>query len=76
MIAFKPSSLLSMQLLVFWVLLPAVLSVQSFKEYPLADDYFEKIYLVNHNSQQYYLTISCREQNMLSISITPNKEFV
>lgn len=72
---FKPPPTLSL-FLALCLLLPAVLSAQSFKEYPLADDYFEKIYLVNHNSQQYYLTISCREQNMLSISITPNKEFV
>lgn len=72
---FKPPPTISL-LLALCLLLPAALCVYNFKEYPLADDYFEKIYLVNHNSQQYYLTISCREQNMLSISITPNKEFV
>jgi hypothetical protein len=63
-------------LLTLCLLFTAVLSTQTFKEYPLADDYFEKIYLVSHNSHEYYLTISCKEQNMLSISITPSKDFL
>ena len=41
------------------------------KVYPLADEYFEKIYLVEENSRLYYLNISCRDVNTMSISITP-----
>jgi hypothetical protein len=38
--------------------------------YPLAEDYFEKTYMVNHESKQYYLTVACKEKDMLSISLT------
>lgn len=44
-----------------------------FKAYPLGDDYFEKVYLVSHDNREYYLTISCKEQNMLSISLTTSR---
>ncbi len=37
-----------------------VIGLSQFKVYPLADEYFEKVYLVNQNGQQYYLTISCK----------------
>lgn len=47
-----------------------------FKAYPLGDDYFEKVYLVSHDNKEYYLTISCKEQNMLSISLTTSREFM
>ena len=46
-----------------------------FKVYPLADDYFEKVYLVSHTNGQYYLTISCKQRDMLSISLTQKKDF-
>ena len=39
--------------------------------YPLADEYFEKIYLVEQNNRIFYLNISCRDVNTMSISITP-----
>ncbi len=31
-----------------------------FKAIPLAEDYFEKVYMVNHQSKEYYLIISCK----------------
>lgn len=46
------------------------------RAYPLADDYFEKIYLLTLNNQDYYLNIGCREANMLSISLTPTLNFM
>ena len=46
------------------------------RAYPLADDYFEKIYLLTLNNQDYYLNIGCREDNMLSISLTPTLNFM
>lgn len=42
-----------------------------FTVYPLAEDYFEKVYVVNHNEKEYFLNINCRQQNILSISLTP-----
>lgn len=51
----------------------------NFKVYPLADDMFEQIYLVDVKSgghpKQHYLTVSCKAKNVLSISLTPEREF-
>lgn len=46
-------------------------SAAQFKVYPLSDSYFEKIFTILHNGHNYFLNITCREQNMLSLSITP-----
>lgn len=45
------------------------------KMYPLADDYFEKVYMVTHQNQPYYLTVSCRQKDMLSISLSQKRDF-
>lgn len=37
----------------------------------LSEDSFEKTYLADIGDKQYTLTISCKEANMLSISLTP-----
>lgn len=65
-----------LKLLAVLFVMVGVSATTVFKAYPLGEDYFEKIYLVNHNGHEYYLTISCKEQNMLSISITPSKDFL
>jgi hypothetical protein len=57
-------------LIVLTMCLVGVQSTTLFKVYPLAEDYFENIYLVNHQGKQYYLIISCKEKDILSISIT------
>ena len=64
--------------LVFLLLLVVLTEVNcnNLKVYPLADDYFEKIYIVNINSHDYYLNIGCREANMLSVSLTANASFM
>ena len=54
----------------------AQVGCNNLRVYPLADDYFEKIYMVTLNNQQYYLKIGCREANMLSLSLTPTVEFM
>lgn len=54
-------------------LLPEAESSTVFKVYPLADDYFEKVYLVNHNSRQHYLIVSCKERNILSLSVSESR---
>lgn len=46
-----------------------------FKIYPLADDYFEKVYFLNHQAKSYYLSINCKEKDMLSISISEQFTF-
>ena len=63
---------LCMLLLLFMTIKTAA---TSFKAYPLADNYFEKVYLVDHQNKQYYLTVSCKEQNILSISMSPSLSF-
>lgn len=45
------------------------------KVYPLADDYFEKVYLLTHQNQPYYLAVSCRQKDMLSVSLTQKRNF-
>jgi hypothetical protein len=45
------------------------------KVYPLADDYFEKVYMLTHQNKPYFLTVSCRQKDMLSISLTQKREF-
>lgn len=68
-----PTILLIM--LLAMIIAPGVEATPLFKVYPLADDYFEKIYLVNQQNKQYYLTISCRQRDMLSISISEHRQF-
>ena len=48
--------------LVLLLLLTIVVQVNgnNLRAYPLADDYFEKIYLLSLNNQQFYLKIECR----------------
>ena len=49
--------------LLFCIILSAFISCTQanlLKVYPLADEYFEKIYLVQQNSKESYLTISCK----------------
>ena len=36
----------------------------------LNEDFFQKIYKVNHNTRQYFLMVSCKEKNMLSIIVS------
>jgi hypothetical protein len=47
----------------------AMKSNSSLKVYPIVDDMLQKIYLLNFKSQTYYLVVSCKEHNMLSVSI-------
>jgi hypothetical protein len=77
----KGPAIASIAILLWMVVLALITAVgQSqdipvFKPYPLADDYFEQIYLVQMKGQSYYLIISCRDEHMLSISLSPHKEF-
>lgn len=36
----------------------------------LNEDFYQKIYKVNHNTRQYFLIVSCKEKDMLSISVS------
>lgn len=69
----QPSNNSALCLHLLLLLLAVGCAATEFKAYPLGDDYFEKVYLVNHDNRDYYLTISCKEQNMLSISLTTSR---
>ena len=69
----RPSNNSTICLVAILLLLALSCVATDFKAYPLGDDYFEKVYFVNHNNREYYLTISCKEQNMLSISLTTSR---
>lgn len=69
------SGILLLLMVTMILCLTGVKSNTVFKVYPLADDYFEKIYVVIHNNEEYFLTIACKEQNMLSLSLTKEKDF-
>lgn len=45
-------------------------SNNSLKVYPLVDDILQKIFLLSFKSDTYYLIISCKETDMLSLSIS------
>jgi len=47
----------------------AVKSNSTIKVFPLVDDILQKIYLLNFKSETYYLVVSCKENNMISLSI-------
>ena len=66
-------SLLSLSMLLLMLL--EFTAANKVKVYPLADEYFEKIYLVEQHNHLYYLNISCRDVDMLSISISQEKQF-
>jgi hypothetical protein len=42
----------------------------SLKVYPLVDDILQKIFLLSFNSDTYYLAVSCKEKDMLSLSVS------
>lgn len=50
-------------------------SLHNVKITPMTNEYFDKIYKINSFNQVNYLHISCKEKNVLSISITPTLDF-
>lgn len=50
-------------------------TVTSTTEYPYADDYFDRIYKVEDGGTIRYLHIYCKDENMVSISITNSIEY-
>lgn len=49
--------------------------VASISQYPDADDYFDRIYVINNDGRTQYLRLYCKERNMVSLSITWRLEF-
>ena len=45
------------------------------KVYPLSEDYFERVYLIYQNNNTYFLNLSCKEADVLSIAITEARKF-
>ena len=55
--------------------LPWLVANLDIKEYPLADSYFDRIYVIRDGSSVEYLHAYCKESNVLSLSLTSAVDF-
>jgi hypothetical protein len=57
-------------LLLFTILIVRLDATTLNKVSLVTEDYFEKVYVINQQGRKYYLIVSCKERDMLSISIS------
>lgn len=67
----KRNLIYSAALLLFFAILIVRLDATTVNKVSLVtEDYFEKVFIVNQQGRKYYLIVSCKEKDMLSISIS------
>ena len=62
-------------LTLYLVLPPLLHASPSVKEYPFTDPFFDRTYTVEEGKSVKYLHAYCKEDNVLSLSITPKLYF-